>query len=418
MSNWLPLIGAAILAYLLGVYFFGFATLGGITVNAIVFIVAVLSLLKWRGVSWAKAWFFDRKTNMYLGLGLTAWLVFSLGIFGLPAIIPFSPESIFGGFTAASFISAPSAVTQAACSVSPEILGKDASITLNAWDLEANDPYSSAVDFSTSCYVYKNGNSAANFVATTTDTSAGTLNSGFTVGDVMNIYCGGSSYYGEPVENECIDSQDDMVNINAHAIAGETDLAITVYDDTGSAALTAAGNSTTADYDLTLGANEEKSIYVQLKVNAANKAYNFIGFATGAGNDIKSVVPVDSKFVKRATVDFLDDVSVNGGSATNQTITYTAYTLNAPVLLSEWEQVKHQFTVTAGTSDPSATDNVFSTIDAAIVCGLDATYARGSDGVVYLDYYVHSTGSETNVGVSETFTDPVGKNSCVVIEGN
>ena len=424
MSKLLPVIGVAVLAYLISIYLFGLAALGAISISAISFVVATLALLKWRGVSYAQGWFFSKKTNMYLGGILMVWLVVGGTLGFIPGMIP-SIDSVLGVFSAASLTSVtePSTTVQAGCAVSPELLGKEAALQSHTYDMEANNPYSAEVDLTSTCYLYKNGNGPENFVGTTSDTSDAAQSTGFSVGDTMNVYCGGSStsYYAEKIENLCIDSQDDSFVISAHAMAAETEIALTGYDETGATGLTAAGNTSTADYDLTLGASEEKSVYVQVKTNVANSAINFIGFATSATNDIDSVKPTDSAFVEQTGVAFLDkvDASANSDDANaNQTITYDAYIMSSPILLSEWDFKKYQFTVKATSTDPTATDNVFSTIDAGVICTLDATYVKGDDGKPHLGYHDFAADSESNVGIAETFKFPVGKNSCLVLEGN
>ena len=426
MGKLLPTIGIAVLAYLMAVYLLGYTSLMEISMTAVVFIVFVLALLKWRGVSYAQGWFFNKKTNMYLAIGLGMWLFLSVGIMGFGVPILPAPEAALGGIPAGALgvtTEPPAAGTQTGCAVTGELKGKDATIVLAAWDLAANNPYSSTVDFGTSCWIYRNGNGADNFVGTSTATSSTAHSTGFTVGDILNLYCGGTSYYSNKIENLCIDTQDKPVNIDAYTIADETDIAITVYDSTGSSELTAAGNSTTADYDLTLGADEPQSIYVQVKVDAANKALNLLGFATASFNDIDYIKPVDSALTKVATVSFLENVQISDnsgdGESTNVTDDYTPYVFSEPVLFTQWDDKKYEFEVMSGSTDPSATDDVFSTIDGAVVCILDGTYAKGADGSVYLDFHDHAIGGhESNVGLTETFEFPVGKNSCVVIEGN
>ena len=48
------------------------------------------------------------------------------------------------------------------------------------------------------------------------------------------------------------------------------------------------------------------------------------------------------------------------------------------------------------------------------VVALDATQAKGADGAVYTDYYTHDS-AESNVGMTETLTSPLGKDNGVLI---
>jgi len=110
----------------------------------------------------------------------------------------------------------------------------------------------------------------------------------------------------------------------------------------------------------------------------------------------------------------------NGGATNNQTVTYSVYVFSTPVLLRQWQSLKQGFEVTSGSTDPTATDNVFNTIDLGVVCLLDGQYGKDpSSGSSYLDFYTHSTiGSQTDIGVVNYPHVPVGKTDCVVFEGN
>jgi len=405
------------LALLLAVYFFIRAWLGisGL-IPVIVFTLALALTLDYFGIFKIFPFKLNRKFSMIVLVVLWAytfwtagWLTTLMGGFKIP-----------GAVTPVSSISSVSSVTPSSCmsSVSDEIRGTAATIDLNAWDLESNTPYSSAVDFSTNCYIYKNGNAATDYVTTSADTSAATL-SGYSVGDTIYMYCGGSTYYGEPVEGLCVQTQRFPVAINAHTIVAETDLSTTVFDDTGATALTAGDGG--ADYDMTLGAGGEDTIYAKLKVNVANKAYQFCGWGTFTFYNISSVTVLGDDaggtYTKVASPLHMSNLDV----ATNATATSTVYGTytffkRSPLLLHEWDSVKTQINVKAHASnDPNGFGPTASTANGFALLAKDCAYARGDDGKMYLDIYSHDT-SEADVGLGETEISPQGKTAGVTIE--
>lgn len=417
MAKWLPTLGVAVFAYILAVYALGYggASLMDITMTSVVFVIGTLAALKWRGVKLAGAWFFNRQTNMYIAIVAFGWLLLSVGIMGFGLGVLPGPNSVLGGITVAQLTvdGAPSEQVSTGCQVSEELQGKEASLEIRVEDHAANNP-ASTTRAMTSIYTYRNGNSADDYLSTWAN---GTQSSGFSVGDVLHMYPADGDTYGVKKENLCIDRTDMAVTLKGYQMSAETDISLSVLDE-DEQALTAAGNSTTADYDVTLGSSEEKRIIVKVKNNVANKALNFKGFATAVNNDIDSLKPTGS-FTKATSVNFLENVDVNpSGSADTETLTFAPYVLDKPVLFTEWDSEKYSFTIKAGSNDPSATDNDFATLDAGIVCTLDAEYSRGADGKPYLDFHNHDeAGSEADVGITETFSDPVGGNSCVVLEG-
>mgnify|MGYP000215090915 CR=1 FL=1 len=304
-----------------------------------------------------------------------------------------------------------------ACVVSEELKGKTATITVNAWDMESNTPYSSAVDVNPT-YVFKNGNSAENYVKELSDTSAYSL-SGFAVGDTLYAYGGGTSYYADPVEGWCVDSQAPTLSINAHAIASESNMQITGYDDTGSATLS-AGTTNEDDYYITMGAGEEQAIYLKLKVNAANKAYQFCAWGVATFYNISSVEPqnVEATYTKIATPEHLESVAIKVNEtspATTITEDYTVYKASSPIMLHEWDSIKEQFVVKSDSSNDPVGNGGTSSLNGFAIIAKDCAYARGDDGRVYLDLYQHDS-AESDVGLDETETSPYGKQVGVVIE--
>jgi hypothetical protein len=255
------------------------------------------------------------------------------------------------------------------------------------------------------------------YKATLTDTSASSFTA--TVGDLVDVYGSGSSYYVEPATNFCVDSERPTLEMKAHAIASESDLDVTLYDDTGSTELS-SGTSNCEDYTLTMGADETKVIYAKLKVNAANKAYQVAAVAVAPINDIEDIYPSGASaglFTKVATPKHMKSVGIivnQSDSSATITKDYTVYKLNSPVLLHEWDSVTYQFTVEASSTDPAGTACTVSGCDGFAILFKDATWTRGSDGKMYFDFYTHDS-SETDVGLDETDNNPYGKHTGALV---
>jgi hypothetical protein len=380
--------------------------------TAILFTVAITLTLDFFGKM--KLFPFPLKKNIafFLMAGIWVWGIFMAGWFSglLGGIgLPGTGAAVTGVFTE------PSEITSGACAVTEEIHGKSATMGLNAWNLESNTPYSAAVDLGADCWVFKNGNSPTDFTNNTDDTSGGSI-TGFSGGDTLYMYCGGSSYYTEPLEGFCVDDLTPSVNLNAHQIITHAGLAITGYDDTGGTALTA--ESYNGDYYITQGAGGEDSIYIKLKANLANRAYQFCAWCTVKYYNVSEVIPQgeEGTYTPVVTPQHMKALTINRNNTDNEntTETYDCYRLAEPILMQEWDSIKEQFVVEADdTNDPwynpaSAKQNGFAII------AKDCTYSRGGDGKIYLDFYTHDT-AQSDVGLDEEDHEPWGKDSGVTI---
>lgn len=160
--------------------------------------------------------------------------------------------------------------------------------------------------------------------------------------------------------------------------------------------------------------------WLKLKNNVASKAYWFGGWAYALGGDANDLDMLSDGFTEVSAPDWLNvpiDSDDAGGSGSNRTGGYDGvFKINTPVMLHEWDSVKHNFNVQSTSTDP-ATSTTFSTQDAVYIGAVDAQYARGDDGKIYLDIYQHNT-AESDVGLSEaaTLRHPVGGANTVVIE--
>lgn len=356
----------------------------------------------------------NRMLMLTVGVAGVAFSLMSAGVlsgfnlFGLGTASVTQPTAIQ--------VSVPSG--QAACqsSIADDIKGTAATLDVNAWDLESNSPYVAAVDVP--CWVFKNDPGVpTNYVTTITDTSAGTI-TGLSVGDTAYIYCGGATYYTDPVEGLCVNDQRKPVNLNTHIAEAVTSLDITAYDRTGSATLTAGATDVT-DYNISLGADQEDAIELRLQVNSADNAWNHCGWALGINNatDFKPIGgDFGGDYVKDSTPLFLKNIAnvmltenspASTGPNSNTTLTYTPYVLSAPVMLSEWDLLQDRFSIQASSSDPIGDAHNSTGITWFAGVSFDCQYARGDDGKMYLDYFNH-TSTQTNAGVIEDFASPTG----------
>jgi hypothetical protein len=431
MKGPIALVIALALAFGLPIYFFGYA-FG--TVTGLVLTASFLLILG-RYTSWLDMIKIIPKTKTagYAGIGLLFVTFLMTGAFGLPQLVPFTWESLLGGFGGgATFLAAPMgqqeasvAATQCAAGFTDEQLDESASVNLFAYDMESSTGRTSPVDLTTNCWLFANGNSADHFVKKSADTEDAATTGAWNVGDAAFIYCGGTSYYTDPVEGECINGPNVAIEFDTHAIVTATTGLVIAGFDKNMNALTAAGNTSTADYDVTLGASESEKIYVELTQNTADKAYNLGALAMDTWNDIDSIKPTGESaalFDKVTTPDYLDSVTVSsdesGGATANVTLTYEVYKLKQPVMLHEWDSVTYALQIKAGSTDPTASDTDFDGFDGAVVCFLDQTYSRGVDGTIYYDIHSHAEeGSEADVGLSNEISFPVQKDDCVVFEG-
>ena len=347
-----------------------------------------------------------RQWSMILVVVLWGYLAFSYGWLAM-----------FGNLMPTGAISLPTAaaisLTDCRAGIASDILGTSATLTTNAWDQESTTPYSAAVDLTTSCELYKNGNALANYIGPTSDTSAASI-TGFAVGDAIYVYCGGASYYTDPIEGMCVKAQQQPLSLNIHNAVAETDMQTTVYDNTGGTALDASASANYGDYNMTLGAGADDSIYVKLKQNTAVQEYRFCAWGVATFYNVTKVSPQneEASYTIVATPVSMKSIAVEVNTTSNTlSKDYTVYRASSPIVLHQWDSIKEEFVVEADdTSDPqdsqalaaSANPNGFAII------AKDCTWARGVDGAMHDDFYVHDTG-QADIGVAETETSPRGK---------
>lgn len=289
-------------------------------------------------------------------------------------------------------------------------IGDQATLTLNAYDLEAN---SETLISAMPVGVYKildaegtlqklNDIDSYNTSATVTTAS---------VGQQLAFFGGSSTYYMDPVAVYDVSTAVDTIRLDGHAIALESEMSMTVKDEDGNTLTADDDAENTADYSLSLGADEETLITAKLKVGASDNSYQLKAIGVFYNNDVDNLEPVGSDWVKVTMTDELKDAVVTqvNDSSTSFTGDYDAVYVYKPntnevVNLQEWESYDIPLVITAGSTDPTA-----NTGDFAGIIALDGAWEEGQDGNMYFDYYKHDTNEKvSDVGLDETETSPQG----------
>ena len=358
-----------------------------------------------------------QETGALIVLGI---VVFAVGGFAMLPMVGdiLNPDAIMGGAAPISgAVTTVPAGTTGVCPVSAELAGKDATVTVLAYDQQSNTPYSSSVTGAIDYYYQLNGGPVRRGQGLTSITAS--------VGDELKIYERGENtsqaYYIEPV-TKCITKQTDSVEVKVHKKATLANMQVTAYDKTGGTVLT-DGDGVSEDYHITLGADETEKIFLELSTQAANVARREFAVAILTTNDIKDARPTDPVWTEAIVADFLDVDVANTSKGTSYNITggyEKVYMLSSARMLPEWEYSKYGFTIEAGSTDPTGDDTHLNTGDLAIFCFLDAAGSRDKSGAITtMDYYQHDD-SQGDVGVADygEITVPIGKDTCTVIEGN
>lgn len=400
------LISLWVLSFAFGLEMFASATM---IIGAIV--VVVLHIMKVIKIDFLS----KGNKGMYALVGLVV-VGFFMGAFaGIPFLEGILTPAAFTGSTTQPV--GTMTATSCAAGLSDEVRGQAATVYLEGYDQESNTPYSSNGIGNVNYYyqiVDNNGNEGA--IKTS---KGGETISNVAGGNVVRLWekaDNQSTYYMDPVE-VCVDQLKKTIEVDIHAPAAQSNMQVTGYDKTGSAALSAGTKSGQEDYDITIGANGEEPFYLEFTTNAANKAFRLGAVAIRTDNDIDDVTPQDGVWTETIVADFLDCKIANDTAGTYNVTGYEkVYELNTPIMMSEWDDVKYKFTFEAGTTDPTTQNAKWSDDDHAIICFLDVGWSRSDDGRMNLGYYQDTT-SQPDVGVAEDYVYPVGKTTCTVIEG-
>lgn len=412
MNKWIYTIALVLgLSYLVGM-FTGNAWLSLPVILAAFGVVALLG--------WSKTIkFFPLAGNAALVLGVVGLVAGfgALGMFGIPDFFGLQTAAV-GGAVGPSFPSQPSqpSVTAGECQVSDELLGKSSTVTVYAEDRAHATPTTTV---NATSYVYTKDGSSEVYKQTLSETDGDTLTAA--VGDVIVVYPYGTSYYGDRQEF-CVDSQSKTITIEAYNIQDESDMAVVLYDDDATTALS-AGTSSEYDYTDALGADEAHVYYFKLRNNGADEVFDWLGVGTAAFYNISSVEVVSdysegSGWRAAVTPTFMKSVDVLVNETSGDTINkdYSLYKRDDGTLrLMEWESEKVKIEVNAHASNDPDGGGGTTSLDGFAICALDAQHARDPVGNAVYDIHDHSS-SEANVGLSETLTSPLGKEVCTLVE--
>lgn len=311
--------------------------------------------------------------------------------------------------TASDIVTSSGTATGVAVQINDNI-GDQATLTLNAYDREAN---SETVVSSMPVGVYRildaeGSLSKLNDVDSYTTASTVTTAS---VGQQLAFFGGNSSYYMDPVAVYDVSTVVDTINLDAHKIASESQMSMTVKDEDGNTLTADDDAENTADYSLSLGADEETLISAKLKVGASDVAYQLKAIGVFYENDVDNLEPVSADWVKVTMPDEIKDAVLTHTNDTSTDFTgdYDAVYVYKPntnevIDLHEWDSYELPFVLTAGSTDPTA-----NTGDVAGIIALDGAWEEGQDGNMYFDFYKHDTNEKaSDVGLDETETSPEG----------
>jgi hypothetical protein len=287
--------------------------------------------------------------------------------------------------------------------------GTSATVYINAYDLSAN----SETEVYPTYYIYDaQGNALVD--------GAGANNTTTFVGQVLNFYGGGASYYVEPKVGYKVTAQSVVSRLDAVAIPSESNMQVVGRDYTGTA-LTADDNATnTADYSISLGASQTESVQIELQTAVANREYHLKAICTYAFGDVSEFKLVEGgdwtevampKEIKDATLTQVNDTGSSLTGSYDRCYVYKEGTTEV-IKMPSWAKKSFNFVVESSTVDPTAnTGDVFGAIF------MDGSWAKGKDGKIYFDFYRHDdNGRVSEVGVAETEASPQGLDIGLMIE--
>ena len=294
--------------------------------------------------------------------------------------------------------------------VSTELFGKSATLNLKCFD----NAGATRTDIG-ACPV-----TAYDSAGKTLATNSGVVDSvTTTAGNSINLYAGNSSYYCNKIEGIEMTVLEVFEEMECYAIIDtETNADTSAFDEDGNALTT--GTTNEEDFEITLSADEKKAFELKWKQGDTDTAYWFAGWAVITNGDVQEVLMTSDGFTKVVTPLYLDNkqVSFNTTQANNLTSGYDyVYRLDEPVLLLEFDSLRHELTIKASASGTDARDGSSSDTlsDLAIFMAVDAQWEIGKDGKMYFDFYQHDD-SEGNVGEVETVISPYGDDMGCIIE--
>ena len=313
--------------------------------------------------------------------------------------------------------------------------GEAAALTITPIDIAGNT-MSSKTDVNISVYDASRPNSPIVRYTEYSATTDGDVTTGIVTGKTYKVYAIDSSYVfmKDDVASVTVDEAREPVDVYVHTRVAESNLQFKCYDpDTGNE-LDAASDTSAADYNLSLGADQKKVIDCRLKVNTADKAIAVGGIAVLYQNDVEDVTVQsiqgnyigDSPLVDRNY--YLQKTSYSFSSAAvpkhMKSLTFTSnlikgsawndlYILENKPVLREWEELSIRIVVDTSSTDPTfATDTT-----ADLLCLLVKDWAPFESKDRSVKWGVaDDSDSQADVGLDETDNSPQGKQSGVCIQ--
>ena len=391
-------------AVLAGMFGIGFGLVGGILTVAMLVAVAqyfgAVSILP--------------LNKMFSGLLAVVLVAFFFGatIWGVVASAGSAlPSASVSDQTVLNQNQAVTSLDACAASVSDNVRGTSATLTLNGYDYANSNPLGTNVDLNGSVYAAANaaGTNQATFRSTFTDTTTGTVTT-TKAGQIVTITGNsGAGYYTIPMEGVCVDGQQKSVNLKGYAVTTEANVASALFESNGNALSAGASG---VDYTAAMAANEKASFQWEIKENGANSAFYLaaVGLATGANITNAYPVTTDTRFDQTGRiVQHMKDVAiqVNSTAENTETKTYTVYYLTTPVLLTEFEKFKFDFKVEASATNPSGQAGS-ATQNGVFGIAKDGVWERDpTTGASVFDIH-DRTVNQADVGLGETEVSPNG----------
>jgi hypothetical protein len=327
----------------------------------------------------------DKKAGMFGGLLLGAIVV--VAVLGFAGVIDLP------GFAIGDDGEGTGLEGDAPVSYERPGVGKSATVNVNTYDWATDDRSELIPHY----YITKKGSTI--FLVDGVNANSTTAS----VGDELSFYVDpDSGYYGDPVLGFVVDAEDETVEVKGYSQSALTSMVIAAYDKTGAVALTADDNeNNTANYSITLGADDTEKFYLRLDNDQANKVYDLKGMCIGWMGNIAEVTPEDSGWTKVAVPEEVD-VTVTQWNDSNNSVTGSwkrCYTRDDTLRLEEQDDTGNmQFTVESKGTDPAANQGDF-----FYFAFFDAGWRKSKDFEVVEDWYTHTDSEETDViGVNES----------------
>jgi hypothetical protein len=203
-------------------------------------------------------------------------------------------------------------------------------------------------------------------------------------GDVLGIWGTGTAYYCEPTSGVSIAKTNERARMECGDGAAEASMSVKIYDEENNVLTADDDAENEADYSVTLGADEVKTLYVKITNNDDNSWYWLGAICTFSGGDIDDFEVTDSNWEEMLMPKEVDDAT---WSLDNDTA--TAFTGDwdhcykpvgsAYLVLEEYDNTGMiQLKVTADSTNPAA-----NTGDNFGLVTLDYSYNVGKDGKIY-----------------------------------